>query len=966
MTGFFGRSRESDNTVVLKNQLNRLLNDVDDNASGSFATSGLLANTYDPKLFVHGLGKISLPLSDQDAVALREICQQSPCGMGSETIIDTAVRKSWQLNPNHFDIRSAAWQACVGEALERLGKELGIVGGKKSIRAEIYKLLLYEEGSFFVRHRDSEKAPGMFGTLVICLPACHTGGEVEASFGGRQRILKTADTSDFGYTYLAWYADVEHAVKPLTSGYRLALTYNLIFTAPGLNQSASSSARKKLELENLLSSWKRILATAGSEGPKLLAYMTEHKYTDANLHFDYLKGKDRYRAQYLKDTSGKQEFFLFLANLEYTVSGGCAYEDHRRFSGRNYRGDDYDDDRYDSEDYHRPTLDYHKLEEITSSELKLRIVVQAKGVMVVKDVPMPENYVVQQGAFEGIPEQEEYFEYTGNEGVSATHYYRNSCLVVIPRACLIDVLFEPAKKGDEDLYSWFYTLLFRGRVNSDDEQRMNDLVNLCTMVIDWTQIRRAEEAKQNKLEPRDKRAISDDLLGLVVEAALFLKRPELLEDAASVIAECLPFSVFKSIGSALTKLDFSDWQQAIESAVQSTRNIHERYKALESLIEGYLDSDSGSVDSETSDSDSGSVDSEASDYDSRDPTNLDLLLESVRESITDLFTSDCNVSRDDGKDLIDIAVTLTYLTTRSILPFVKLHVSNTGFSVAFLTYFFQAGESGWLDTEVVSNVFTDVLHNLLDDFKLEYQVTSNKRARYTKTQSYIRTEVDGDSLATAMAADEIVLLIGCCIRLEENKAINRILRRIRKDATTIDASAFLDLLIPILKGLLRTLPRLGVSLALPQYQAFFQDVLDLYVRRYVGMEPRGGSNWTRSLKGCGCAECCKLDHFLADPDESRATFVLAPARRAHIHQRIGESCEHKTTEINRTPTLVVTKIEDPTQISIRSWLQRRDEAIQIFKELGPRETIQEILGDKYRDLRTFRAVRLSTAASAPL
>jgi len=44
----------------------------------------------------------------------------------------------------------------------------------KDIAASLYKLLIYKEGDFFLPHKDSEKEKGMFGTLIIGLPAKHT------------------------------------------------------------------------------------------------------------------------------------------------------------------------------------------------------------------------------------------------------------------------------------------------------------------------------------------------------------------------------------------------------------------------------------------------------------------------------------------------------------------------------------------------------------------------------------------------------------------------------------------------------------------------------------------------------------------------------------------------------------------------------------------------------------------------
>jgi hypothetical protein len=49
---------------------------------------------------------------------------------------------------------------------------------KQSLEAHLYKLLLYEPGSFFLAHRDGEKLDRMVATLVIALPSAYEGGEL--------------------------------------------------------------------------------------------------------------------------------------------------------------------------------------------------------------------------------------------------------------------------------------------------------------------------------------------------------------------------------------------------------------------------------------------------------------------------------------------------------------------------------------------------------------------------------------------------------------------------------------------------------------------------------------------------------------------------------------------------------------------------------------------------------------------
>lgn len=77
------------------------------------------------------------------------------------------------------------------------------LGVETAVRPEGYKLLLYEEGTFFKAHEDSGKVPGMFGTLVICLPSKHAGGEVHLSHAGQKKALNTATTSEFDLTALS-------------------------------------------------------------------------------------------------------------------------------------------------------------------------------------------------------------------------------------------------------------------------------------------------------------------------------------------------------------------------------------------------------------------------------------------------------------------------------------------------------------------------------------------------------------------------------------------------------------------------------------------------------------------------------------------------------------------------------------------------------------------------------------------
>ncbi len=72
----------------------------------------------------------------------------------------------------------------------------------------------------------------MFATLVVQLPSIFEGGSfVVYSYGGSesQAFKLDAATAPYACHYVVHYADCEHEILPVTSGYRLTLVYSLCF-----------------------------------------------------------------------------------------------------------------------------------------------------------------------------------------------------------------------------------------------------------------------------------------------------------------------------------------------------------------------------------------------------------------------------------------------------------------------------------------------------------------------------------------------------------------------------------------------------------------------------------------------------------------------------------------------------------------------------------------------------------------
>lgn len=143
--------------------------------TGDFVAHGTLELPM-PKVEVEGVGVLSFPVPAVQIAALIEQAVRAPFGRGEETILDTSVRKVWQLPPEKVRIGGKSWVASFEAIMTKVAVGLGCE--RAAVSAELYKLLIYDEGGFFSAHRDTEKAGGMFGTLVVVLPSAHRGGEL--------------------------------------------------------------------------------------------------------------------------------------------------------------------------------------------------------------------------------------------------------------------------------------------------------------------------------------------------------------------------------------------------------------------------------------------------------------------------------------------------------------------------------------------------------------------------------------------------------------------------------------------------------------------------------------------------------------------------------------------------------------------------------------------------------------------
>ncbi len=306
-----------------KTTLHSCLNAIE--ATGEIAFTKRYHLFVNPGLQItEGCFPIPLPLTVDHAEAIKGVCRQAPFGKGDQTLVDTTVRKTWELDHLQFQLMNPTWKPFLAALVRDATAGLGLQG---SVEARPHKLLLYEPGSFFRRHKDSEKEHGMLGTLVVCLPSKHEGGDVCLSFGQKERTFATAPASAFDLTMMAWFSDVSHEVKELTTGYRLVLTYKLVQTGRICQQSAQQFFKQSSRLQSLLREWP-------NECPETyrLIYQLQHKYTESSISLANMKGRDRAVCETLHDACPASDTFLFFAHMTH----------RKQDEGYGY-GDDYDE-----------------------------------------------------------------------------------------------------------------------------------------------------------------------------------------------------------------------------------------------------------------------------------------------------------------------------------------------------------------------------------------------------------------------------------------------------------------------------------------------------------------------------------------------------------------------------------------------------------------------------------------------
>jgi len=410
-------------------------------APGSFSARRT-APVDDLHIEVRGVGPLVFPVADRQARALCRFGRPARYGRGEQTLLDAGVRDTWEIPKSRVKVDKRRWAKTLQPVLGRLRRDLGLPSTCE-LKAELHSMLVYAPGQFFVPHQDSEKDDAMLGSLVVTLPSSFTGGALVIEHGGESATYRSSKNISF----VAFYADCRHQVRPVRTGHRIVLTYNLLLQGEAVGGAGGEAGSELVDaaarcLDEHFSTPEsrpgRPVRSEPDDPPDRLVYLLDHEYTARGLSWSRLKGSDAGRASVLAVAANGAACDVVLALADVHETWSCFEPDWtgRWRAGRRYGrwGDDGGtDDDWDSPDDAAGHEDY-ELDELIDRGTTLDCWIDPSGgpAEPVATSVADTEVCASTPSTDLRPYASEYEGYMGNYGNTMDRWYWRGALVVWP------------------------------------------------------------------------------------------------------------------------------------------------------------------------------------------------------------------------------------------------------------------------------------------------------------------------------------------------------------------------------------------------------------------------------------------------------------------------------------------------------------------------------------------------------
>ncbi|KAF5606868.1 2OG-Fe(II) oxygenase superfamily [Fusarium subglutinans] len=882
------------------------------NSEGSFAFNAKLDIPSSFDISVNDVGAISLPLGEAQARQIIKQARQAPYGKGSETIVDTAVRNTWELDPTQFTINWLRWPALLQQVCQMVTEKMGI---NTPIRAELYKMLLY----------DTEKIPGMFGTLVVNLPSPHTGGDVVLKHCG-EKVKYSSSKQEASCA--AWYSDVHHEVLPVTSGYRWVLTYNL-----AIDQSLPrpSAALKRSELRPLRHCIRRWLARDPSSRKNPFIYhILDHEYTEDSISFRALKGPDIARVTALRQACKGLPVTIFLTLLEREDRGNVEFDPSDL--QYNYRGamGEYDDE-YDG--------GYHCLEEVLESEYRLMTVRDLQGKIVAGQMAIDEENITDPDVFSDMcPVKEDYEGYMGNYGPQATQWYRLGAVALVPHESLVDFFTQ----SDSSYYGATHQKFPQAPINYLAQQCLQKNVqeHMLTALLDLV------EPGLLHMESGETELEDESVLSNVVNAALLHRQYQLVNEVIAKLFKILPSNVFTALRQWMVKSDgeekamerFSKVKGGLSLALTKPYNLRLKFQAISHLVPLPRDLAADAL-----------------------PTPAPIMnwtREMLHTSVKGEGPRD--VTRHDGSSIVSMSLyfddPILFLTER-VVPIFEKRLAAPAFRFRVLSQLMNLSTNGKLPREegiglyrtMARLLITSQNFTLLRDEKSVEEEAKRTRVSWVTIQPQPKRDT-GAAISCEILKDFFSKL--CKVSTELDDLKNQFLTKVTLQASKLPELELYRLWLPFLRSVIPLFHENSIPLSTQSCQKFFSAVVKAVLDVCLGPQPARPTDWSLSSVPCNCGDCERVNDFLNHPTQMTGRFSMNKSRRQHIHRQVdsaGIGCKHETQRNTNPNTLVITKKTRPLDVERQHWQKVRVYLVEKFSQFKGSE-LKTLLGSDFEKI----------------
>ncbi|KAK2052717.1 hypothetical protein LY76DRAFT_583010 [Colletotrichum caudatum] len=192
--------------------------------------------------------KVAFPVqqaeeSQASFVQLVQGCQPATFGRNSQEILDETYRRAGKMDESAFCTSFNPYEhGIIDTVLHSLAPTDKSSAVKRGVRAELYKLNIYSAPSGrFKPHVDTPRSEQQMGSLVVCLPYPHKGGQLAVRHRGQEVVYDWSTNSATQIQWAAFFSDCEHEVREVAEGHRVTLTYNLYWTPYGPTSMADQS-----------------------------------------------------------------------------------------------------------------------------------------------------------------------------------------------------------------------------------------------------------------------------------------------------------------------------------------------------------------------------------------------------------------------------------------------------------------------------------------------------------------------------------------------------------------------------------------------------------------------------------------------------------------------------------------------------------------------------------------------------